>query len=242
MQGLLLVVNGNMIKIDSSSLTTDIRESCSSVELRALFEQCRRSYHATCIIFSPWLRLLHTLQLCNSNMITFISFTSATEWRVLILRCTDWSISSHTIAQKSLIRVDARSFQSKPPWLRIMTESFETDCAFHHPRSLSPCSTNADTPRGCATSPKDIKCAQRNKHNYSHLNSCNRFYPHVWGVDPNESLLESYNLYYFGCRMVDQIKSVSSHNLHHRATVSLPSNSRQHSGFPCKLSNSQLKF
>lgn len=172
-------------------------------------------------------------------MITFSSFC-----------CTDWSMSSHTIAQKkpnSNVRVDTRSFQSKPPWLRIMTESFEDDCAFHHPRSLSPCRSNAETPRDCATSPKDIKCAQRlwNKHNYSNLNSCNRFYPHVWRVDPNESHLESYNLNCFRCRMVDQIKCcvrISSHNLHHRATASLPSNYRQHSVFPCKLSNSQLKF
>lgn len=174
------------------------------------------------------MRLLHTLQQYNSNMITFISFTSATEWRILIPRCTAWSISSHTIAQKSNVRVDTRSFQSKPPWLRIMTESFEEDCAFHHPRSLSPCRSNAETPRDWATSSKDIKCPQRlwNKHNYSNLNSWNLFYPHLWGVDPNESHLESYNLNCFGCRMVDQMKScvrISSHNVHHRATASLPS-------------------
>lgn len=78
------------------------------------------------------------------------------------LCCSIWCNAIAQEKPKSSVRVDTRSFKSKPPWLRIMTESLEDNCGFHHPSLRSPF---AVTPQDSTTSPyklvDQMKCCAR---------------------------------------------------------------------------------
>lgn len=79
--------------------------------------------------------------------------------------CSIWCNAIAQEKPKSSVRVDTRSFKSKPPWLRIMTESLEDNCGFHHPSLRSPF---AVTPQDSTTSPYKL---------VDQMKCCARYYP-----------------------------------------------------------------